>query len=219
MARPVEDRTTTARIRDTAVHVFGRDGFAVPLRALAAEAGVSHGLVVHHFGSKDGLRQACDDQVLRVLRESKARTVAGGDAVAMLQQLAAVDGFRPVARYVVRSLQAGGPVAAHFVEQVVADAASYLAAGVDSGVVRPSRDPAARARYLAHQALGGMLLRVTVEPALLDDDFAGLRRISEETAGPGLELLTEGLFTDRSLLDAYLAQAPDPPARPRARPR
>jgi AcrR family transcriptional regulator len=45
-----------------------RDGFQkTNLRAVAATAGVSAGLVIHHFGSKEKLRAAYDDHVLRIL--------------------------------------------------------------------------------------------------------------------------------------------------------
>ena len=65
----VDDQTTRARIRDAAIEVFGRDGFATGVRAIATAAGVSPGLVNHHFGSKNGLRQVCDGYVLDVVRE------------------------------------------------------------------------------------------------------------------------------------------------------
>ena len=51
-----EDLTAQARIRNAAVELFARDGFEkTNLRAIAAAAGVSAGLVIHHFGSKDEL--------------------------------------------------------------------------------------------------------------------------------------------------------------------
>ena len=39
-------------------------GTAATLRAVAARAGVSAALVLHHFGSKEGLRAACDEHLL-----------------------------------------------------------------------------------------------------------------------------------------------------------
>jgi len=71
------DLTTRARIRDVALDRFGRDGFAATgVRAIATGAGVSPGLVLHHFGSKDGLRQECDDHVARTIREIKQAQAA-----------------------------------------------------------------------------------------------------------------------------------------------
>ncbi len=49
--------------------MFGTEGFAASVRAVATRAEVSRGLLNHHFGSKDGLRAACDEHVLRVIRE------------------------------------------------------------------------------------------------------------------------------------------------------
>ena len=61
------DLTTKARIRDTAMELFGAEGVAATsLRSVAAAAGVSPGLVVHHFGSKQGLVRAVDEAVARV---------------------------------------------------------------------------------------------------------------------------------------------------------
>src|SRR5436853_7823828 len=59
------DLTAKARIRDAAMRLFGRDGVAASsLRAVARAAGVSPGLIVHHFGSKEGLIRAVDEAVL-----------------------------------------------------------------------------------------------------------------------------------------------------------
>ncbi len=50
---PVDDATTRSRIRDAAVALFGRAGYAATsIRTIADEAGVSAALVIHHFGTK-----------------------------------------------------------------------------------------------------------------------------------------------------------------------
>ncbi|GGA76243.1 TetR family transcriptional regulator [Pseudoclavibacter endophyticus] len=63
------DLTARARIRDTALEQFAEHGFAsATMRAIGDAAEVSLGLVQHHFGSKDGLRAACDEFVIEVFR-------------------------------------------------------------------------------------------------------------------------------------------------------
>ncbi|HEY2203417.1 MAG TPA: helix-turn-helix domain-containing protein, partial [Pseudonocardia sp.] len=50
-----------ARILRAALTLFARQGFsATGVRALGREAGVSPGLVLHYFGSKEGLRAAVE---------------------------------------------------------------------------------------------------------------------------------------------------------------
>ncbi|HEU4808517.1 MAG TPA: helix-turn-helix domain-containing protein, partial [Homoserinimonas sp.] len=62
---PPEDATTRSRIRDAAVVLFGREGYArTSVRAIAQHAQVSPALVIHHFGSKEGLRQECDQHIV-----------------------------------------------------------------------------------------------------------------------------------------------------------
>ncbi|MEZ5096013.1 MAG: helix-turn-helix domain-containing protein [Nocardioides sp.] len=64
---PVEgDLTARASIRNAALRLFAERGpEGVTVREIATEAGVSPGLVVHHFGSKDGLRAAVDEYAAR----------------------------------------------------------------------------------------------------------------------------------------------------------
>lgn len=67
--RPTDDLTTRARIRDAAMAAFAEQGYrGATMRGIAAAAGVSLGLVQHHFGTKDGLRAACDERVLELVR-------------------------------------------------------------------------------------------------------------------------------------------------------
>jgi AcrR family transcriptional regulator len=208
-----DGQSTVERIRDAAILRYGRDGFAVGLRAVAADAGVTAGLVVHHFGSKDGLRRACDAYVLGVIRAEKLKATTGSPA-GMIAQLAEVEEYAPIAMYALRSLQAGGELATEFMEQMCRDAEEYLAAGVESGLIRPSRDPAGRARYLTYQGMGSLMLWMSVHPGFAEvDDFrTELRQISNAITLPALELFTEGLFVDRKMLDEYLMYVCDPPA-------
>ncbi len=201
-----DELTARARILLAAVRRFAADGMAAPLRAVAADAGVSAGLIIHHFGSRDGLREACDAHVLAVTRENKAPVLGGGGAGAMLTQLAQVEGYAPVVGYVLRRLQAGGPLATQLVDGFVRDAVEYLRQGEAAGVVRPSRYPEARARVLTEQALGALLLQLPAQQEHLDlDELPGwLRAYSERIVGPLLEVYTEPLLTDRSLLDSYV---------------
>lgn len=54
------------RLLRVAMRQFGELGFdGVTVRSIAAEAGVSPGLIKHHFGSKEGLRDAVDAMFLQ----------------------------------------------------------------------------------------------------------------------------------------------------------
>src|SRR5689334_18047327 len=88
---------------------FGEHGFEkATIRGIAETAGVSSGLVRHHFGSKKALRDSCDEYVLRTVRRVNEDTWAAireGD----LAKAAGVQ--RPVGqyhRYIARSLIDGG---------------------------------------------------------------------------------------------------------------
>src|SRR5204862_374092 len=64
--RPVsDDLTSYARIRNAALELFASRGVAgTSIRDVARAAGVSPGLVQHHFGTKAGLQQAVDECVV-----------------------------------------------------------------------------------------------------------------------------------------------------------
>lgn len=66
----VEDAPGRRQLLRAGIKLFAEKGFAaVGLREIAAEAGVSLGLVRTHFGSKDGLRDAIDNYVLDVTKD------------------------------------------------------------------------------------------------------------------------------------------------------
>jgi AcrR family transcriptional regulator len=207
-----DDRTARARIRDAAIATFGTAGFDAPLRAVAADAGVSPGLVIHHFGSKDGLRTACDDHVLEVIRAAETDAFTRSGPGALLAQLAELDQYAPLVGYLVQAMLAGGDLATTLLRRMTEDAESYLAEAVAAGRMRPSRDPAARAAYLVDIGMGAVLSFVRRHPPAGRDPRALLRAYAEANSLPALELYTEGLLTDRALLDDYLQLRTDRPA-------
>ncbi|CAN5366392.1 TetR/AcrR family transcriptional regulator [soil metagenome] len=78
------DRSSAERIRDAALKCFAGQGTgSTSLRQIADEAGVSIGLVQHHYGTKTRLIEVVDDHVLAVLGASLATepTPASSDSV------------------------------------------------------------------------------------------------------------------------------------------
>lgn len=215
---PADDATARARIRDAAIRRFGAEGFGVGLRAIAADAGVSPALVLHHFGSKDGLRRACDEHVLAVVAEVKARAVGPAGPEVVMTQMAELEQYAPLVAYQLRSVIAGGEMAKALIEDFMAGARSWVADGVAAGTLRPSRDEEARLRYLTLSGFGALLAWMSLDPP---EDFGDmgpwLRRYTEGVGLSIMELFTEGLFTDRRMLDAYLSYVSDPPADPAQR--
>lgn len=207
-SRPaVEDLTTRARIREAAIRRFAADGMEAPLRAIAADVGASPALILHHFGSRAGLREACDQWVLAQIRENKSAVLGPGGATTMLMQLAQVEGYAHLVGYVLRCLQSGGDLAGRLVHHLVTDAEAYLRDAERTGTVRPSRNPQARARVMTEMALGALLLQLPGRGEHLDVSElpAWLRAYSDRIILPLLEIYTEPLLTDSSLLDAYLS--------------
>lgn len=206
--RSESDFTARARIRDAAIATFGEKGFAVGVRAIAEAAGVSAGLVIHHFGSKEGLRTECDNFVVEAIRQAKSEFMNNSSGANLLHALADLDSFAPLIAYLVRSLQTGGKFATRMFDDMMADAEKYLADGVEAGLLRPSRDPKARARYLALIGSGGLLFYLQLKTGDGPIDYRqALRDYTNEVMGPSLEIYTEGLITDPGLLAAWQSQA------------
>jgi TetR/AcrR family transcriptional regulator, regulator of cefoperazone and chloramphenicol sensitivity len=150
--RPVDDLTARARTRDAALVLFGEHGYrGTSIRDVARAAGVSPGLVQHHFGSKAGLREACDAHVLATLRATSEQKLEreefDADFVAVLYETS-----QPVVRYIARGLTEGWPGASRWFDEAVAATASWLA------LTWPDRFPAgserARQRAATMTAMG-----------------------------------------------------------------
>ncbi|HEU4361374.1 MAG TPA: TetR family transcriptional regulator, partial [Mycobacterium sp.] len=152
------DLTAAARIRDAAIEQVGQHGFGVGLRSIAEAAGVSAALVIHHFSSKDGLLRACDDYIAEQIRQQKSDAIRSSDPATWFAQMAEIESYAPLMAYLVRSLQSSGELSKALWRRMIDNAEVYLEEGVRAGTVKPSRDPQARAKYLAMTGGGGFLL-------------------------------------------------------------
>lgn len=199
-----------ANLRNSAIEVFALRGFEASVRDIAAHAGVTAGLITHHFGSKDNLRAECDLEVIRQYREIKSNGMAMSPTQSMAM-LAEVDEYAPMFVYILRSVRDGGAAGVEFLEHMIQEAIAFSAEGVEAGLVRPSRDPEARARYLVTSSLGGILLQLALHPQReLADVGPTVRKIVDEITLPTLELYTEGVLADRRYLEEYLHQLSQP---------
>lgn len=203
--RSADDLTTTARIRDAAIRQFGEHGFGTGVRAIATAAGVSAGLIIHHFGSKDGLRKACDDHIVEQIRSAKSESIQSSDPATWFAQMAEIEDYAPMMAYLVRSMQSGNDLAKSLWHRMIENTEQYLEAGVQAGTLKPSRDPKARARYLGMMGGGGFLLYLQLHDNPTDVR-AVLRDYAEDMVLPALEVYTNGLMTDSTMYDAFVAK-------------
>ena len=191
--KPVaDDRTARAVIRDEALRLFADRGpDAVALRAVAAAAGVSPGLVVHHYGSLDGLRAAVDTYVLDVFDAVLAEALA--DAGPELYDEAATASIAaalirhlppdsPVPAYLRRLLLSDTDAARRLFERLYRLAGATLDSMVAAGLAAPGADPAVRVAVLLVNDLALLLLRDRIADVLGTDPFTpeGMRRWAGE---------------------------------------
>lgn len=133
VAQPVgepdfDDLTARARIRTAALKLFAERGTtAATMRDIAAAAGVSAGLVRHHFGSKEGLRDACDAYALDRLMRIKEQAVLEGQ----LADPGFLSSVHPTIlalnQYLARALLDGSPAAAGIFDEMVGLTEEWLA--------------------------------------------------------------------------------------------
>lgn len=133
------------RIRAAALHLFAAQGTAATsLRAIAASAGVSVGLVQHHFPTKAGLISAVDDYVRQVIGAAMTQPTAGrpADSVAEVgRRVAALIVEQPdVVNYLTHALVDGQPLGASIFDALVAAGAARWKRRSDRGETRPDLD-------------------------------------------------------------------------------
>ncbi|WP_460344495.1 TetR/AcrR family transcriptional regulator [Actinoallomurus acanthiterrae] len=199
-----DDRTARAIIRDEALRLFAEHGpEAVTVRQIAAAAGVSAGLVVHHFGSKEGLREVVDQHVLEMFDAMLGEMTrpgapdlydpaASGSLVEMMLRHLPPDS--PLPAYLRRLLLSGGDAGTRLFHRLFDTGQATLSALAEAGLAVPGRDPEVRAAFLMANDLAVLLLRDQLT------DVLGVDPLSEEgIARWAREMLTvyaAGLLTE-----------------------
>jgi len=166
--RALQDLTARARIRDAAIQLFTEHGVkGTSILQIAQAAGVSGGLIRHHFGSKDGLRVACDTYVMDELVRFKL------DVLAHVQT---EPEFRPrydtrqvlLRRYLGRAMFDGSPAAAATFAETVDQTEQWFTgqSGLDLA------DPRACAAVLAAMTTGVLAMQDQIARALDEDPLS-----------------------------------------------
>lgn len=149
---------------------FADKGFrGATMRGIAAAAGVSVGLVQHHFGTKDELQAACDDRVLELVRIKTAAiengTIGDPHVMATLMSIGTA-----VQRYVGRALVDGSARIAGLVDQMMAGSEDFLTSQWPDRFVPGTRRTRDAAAVMTAVATSTMVLqphlarRMAIEP-------------------------------------------------------
>lgn len=196
--RSVEDLTAAAVIRNSAMRLFAESGVAaVSVREIAADAGVSPSLVIHHYKSKAGLRAAVDDRALATLLSLLAEFAEGGTgrAASLAGAVAERLGVGSEVSAYVRRLLVDGGSAAEALFRALFDATLAMLGELEAnGVARSVDDRSARAAFLLVNDLAVMLLRDQIALVLGMDPLSdpGIARWTETV----LDVYAGGVFVE-----------------------
>ncbi|WP_024873932.1 TetR/AcrR family transcriptional regulator [Saccharomonospora piscinae] len=125
--RPATDLTARARIRDAALAQFAEHGTkGATIKSIADAAGVSVGLVQHHFGSKAALRDACDDVVVEIFRQRLSTAAREGELGDSSFMAALFESSPPLLRYLGRIIIEDTPAATAVLDQLASGAEDFL---------------------------------------------------------------------------------------------
>lgn len=195
-----QDLTARARIRDAALREFAEHGVkGATIRGIAKAAGVSPGLVQHHFGTKEALRRACDEYVIDVIRETKREALKGGVAAPGVLP-ALLKTALPLQRYLARALVDGSDEAARLFDEAVEFTEDLIVNGMEGMSPAKTSDPHAYAAVLCAMSFGTTVLHEHLTRNL------GAHPFSLE-GYPRMALAMFDILTDNLMSPELMAQA------------
>ncbi|WP_181275002.1 TetR/AcrR family transcriptional regulator [Brevibacterium oceani] len=154
---PNSSPETAERILSAAVAEFAEHGFSkTTIRGIAAAAEVSPGLVIHHFGSKEGLRTACDEYVFEAITASKAKNAEY--ATMAVQMMFDDPAMATAVHYLVKSLLDPSEHGQRYFDHYVDLVESYITDGFAGYIFRQSEDTRGQAATIAVMALAPAML-------------------------------------------------------------
>jgi TetR/AcrR family transcriptional regulator, regulator of cefoperazone and chloramphenicol sensitivity len=196
-----DDLTARARIREAAFRRFAAHGVeGTSLRAIADDAGTSAALVVHHFGSKQGLVRAVDDAAVATFRAAldDVSTDQAPDAISADFGLVfeRIIGGDPVMRaYLRRALLQDEPASTALLDEMLDVTRMGLETLARAGGVRPDSDPQWRPYQALFVALGSMLLEPVLQREL--DGHAFDPEVVRSRSAANLDFFTHGMLSSR----------------------
>ncbi|WP_431953038.1 TetR/AcrR family transcriptional regulator [Nocardia lijiangensis] len=174
-----EDLTAKARIRNAAMDLYAQYGAErVSLRAVAAEAGVTLGLVQHHFKTKAGLEAAVDQLIVDYFAHAVASVPVAGTTAevaaardeAVRRMLAANPA---VVNYVRRAVLEPSETRIDLLESLVELTRKEVVGLREAGVASTDRRESTQVVSVLIRQLGELLLAPLVEA------------VWDQVAGPG----------------------------------
>jgi TetR/AcrR family transcriptional regulator, regulator of cefoperazone and chloramphenicol sensitivity len=178
------------------MELFASQGTTVSIRQIAAAAGVSPGLVIHHFGSKDGLKDAVDNYAAGFVKDmlDEASRLGSHSQGLHLAELFAgrLEEERALAGYVRRLLYEGGEAGGALFSRLLEATVAGMRSMAEAGVLRRAGDDNLRAAVLLANDLAMILLRDQITAAIGIDPLekTGLQRWSAEV----IDIYTNGIL-------------------------
>lgn len=216
MARPMgdpafEDLTARARIRDAAIRLFAERGIdGTTVRDIAREAGVSPGLLRHHFGSKEALREVCDAYALDRLVRIKEELVFEGKMTSPTFLPSVHPTVVLLWKYVTRALLDGSPAAAVLFDDMV----NMTEQWIDKMAPDVTDDKRAFAAVLVGMQSGLLAMHEHVSRAIGEDIFTtqGHLRITSALVDFYTRPLIDEELTAKVRAMTKLMRASNPPS-------
>jgi AcrR family transcriptional regulator len=192
-----DELSSVERIRNAALKTFATHGTsATSLRTVAAAAGVSIGLVQHHFATKAGLIKAVDDHALAVVIALWSEPIPGPpvDSVAEVgKRVTRIISEQPdVIDYVGHALIDGSPLGNRIFDTLAAFGMARWNQRRERGETRPDIDLTWASLNALVLALGALILRGHIERQL-PESFTSPTQLERWQEAVNT-LLRDGLF-------------------------